>query len=129
MKSYRDYVKRNAASKERNTGEPYRNDSTAADRTPDIRNTAAQNAAAQNTSEQNADVKTAELIAERVANAYRGKGERAVFADILATAEKGKREGTLTNEEIDAFYASFSPVLTPLQRKKLAQIVERLKRI
>lgn len=119
MKSYRDYVKRNAASNAQNT-----NGATA-----DTQNTSSQNSGTQNKNAQNADVKTAERIAEMVANAYRGKGKRAVFADILATAEKGKREGTLTNEEIDAFYSRFSPVLTPLQRKKLLQIIEKLKRI
>lgn len=124
MKSYRDYVKRNAASNAQNT-----NGATADTQNTSNQNTSSQNSGTQNKNAQNADVKTAERIAEMVANAYRGKGERAVFADILATAEKGKREGTLTNEEIDAFYSQFSPVLTPLQRKKLLQIIEKLKRI
>lgn len=124
MKSYRDYVKRNAASNAQNT-----NGATADTQNTSNQNTSSQNSGTQNKNAQNADVKTAERIAEMVANAYRGKGERAVFADILATAEKGKREGTLTNEEIDAFYSQFSPVLTLLQRKKLLQIIEKLKRI
>ena len=55
-------------------------------------------------------------------------GER-VTADIVSSAEKGKRAGTLTNAEIDAFYRRFAPMLNFVQRKKLEQIVTQLKNI
>ena len=47
---------------------------------------------------------TAETLTRRIAAAYRGKNDKAVLADIVSSAEKGKRAGTLTNAEIDAFY-------------------------
>ena len=72
---------------------------------------------------------TAETLTRRIAAAYRGKNDKAVLADIVSSAEKGKRAGTLTNEEIDAFYRRFAPMLNFVQRKKLEQIVTQLKNI
>ena len=72
---------------------------------------------------------TAETLTKQIAAAYRGKNSQAVLADIVSSAERGKKEGTLTNEEIDAFYRRFAPMLNFVQRKKLAQIVEQIKRV
>ena len=72
---------------------------------------------------------TAETLKRRIAAAYRGKNDKAVLADIVSSAEKGKRAGTLTNAEIDAFYRRFAPMLNFVQRKKLEQIVTQLKNI
>ena len=72
---------------------------------------------------------TAEDLTKKIAKAYHGKSNADMLRSILAEAEKGKRAGTLSNEEIDAFYAQFSPMLTPPQRNKLRQVVEKLKEI
>lgn len=72
---------------------------------------------------------TAETLTRRIAAAYRGKNDKAVLADIVSSEEKGKRAGTLTNAEIDAFYRRFAPMLNFVQRKKLEQIVTQLKNI
>ena len=48
---------------------------------------------------------------------------------IYDRAVEGKRNGTLTNEQIDAFYAQFSMMLDGAKRKKLQKIVEQLKRM
>lgn len=72
---------------------------------------------------------TAETLAKQIAAAYRGKSDRAVLADIVSSAEKGKRAGTLTNAEIDTFYKRFAPMLNFVQRKKLEQIIAQLKNI
>ena len=56
-----------------------------------------------------------------------GKSENDVIREIYAKAEAGKRAGTLTNEQIDAFYDRFSQLLDAGRRKKLKKIVERLK--
>ena len=72
---------------------------------------------------------TAETLTRRIAAAYRGKNDKAVLADIVSSAEKGKRAGTLTNAEIDAFYRLFAPMLNFVQRKKLEHIVTQLKNI
>ena len=72
---------------------------------------------------------TAEELAQKLASAYHGKSNTAMLSSILKEAEKSKRAGTLSNEEIEAFYQSFSPMLNPTQRRQLRIIVERLKGI
>ena len=52
-----------------------------------------------------------------------------MLKSILAEAEKSKRAGTLSNEEIETFYQSFAPMLGGFQRKQLRVIVDRLKEI
>ena len=72
---------------------------------------------------------TAEDLMKQMADAYDGKSSADIWRNILAQAEKGKREGTLSNEEIDRFYQTFSPMLNSGQRKKLQSVVEKLKEI
>ena len=50
-----------------------------------------------------------------------------MLRNILQEAEKSKRAGTLSNEEIEAFYQSFAPMLNSTQRKQLRAIVDKLK--
>ena len=72
---------------------------------------------------------TAEELAQKIANAYHGKSNMAMLKNILDEAERSKRAGTLSNEEIEAFYQSFAPMLDGLQRKRLRVVVDRLKEI
>lgn len=72
---------------------------------------------------------TAEELTKKIAAAYNGKSNMAMLQSILAEAEKSKRAGTLSNEEIEAFYQSFAPMLDGFQRKRLRAVVERLKDI
>ena len=72
---------------------------------------------------------TAEELTKKIASAYHGKSNMDILKSILAEAEKGKRAGTLSNEEIEAFYQSFSPMLDSAQRRKLRAVVDRLKDI
>ena len=72
---------------------------------------------------------SAEELAKKLARAYNGKSNMAMLKQILDEAERSKRAGTLSNEEIEAFYQSFAPMLSPPQRKQLRGIVERLKAI
>jgi len=67
--------------------------------------------------------------AQKMANAYHGKSENDMLKEILARAEEGKRNGTLSNEQIDLFYNRFAPSLDAAKRKKLLKIVEQLKRM
>ena len=48
---------------------------------------------------------------------------------IIAEAERGKRDGTLTNDDLDNFYALTAPSLDGFRRQKLKSIIARLKRI
>ena len=67
--------------------------------------------------------------AKRVASQYEGKSENDLLKAIYTQAVEGKRNGTLSNEQIDAFYRQFSPMLDAGKRKKLAKIVEQLKKM
>lgn len=88
---------------------------------------AADVANAQNDNKQ--DGKTAEELTKKIAMAYNGKSNAAMLQSILEEAEKGKRAGTLSNEEIESFYQSFAPMLDGFQRKRLRAVVQRLKEI
>ncbi len=72
---------------------------------------------------------TAEELTKKIAAQYNGKSNADMLRNILAEAEKSKRAGTLSNEEIEAFYQSFSPMLDGIQRKRLRAVVDRLKEI
>jgi hypothetical protein len=72
---------------------------------------------------------TAAELTKKIAAAFNGKPDASLMKSILDEAERSKREGTLTNEEIDEFYEQFSPLLNAVQRRKLKTIVEKLKRI
>lgn len=72
---------------------------------------------------------TAEDLTRKIASAYNGRSNADMLRSILAEAEKSKRAGTLSNEEIENFYQSFSPMLDGSQRKKLRAIVDKLKEI
>ena len=71
----------------------------------------------------------AEELAKRLLSAYSGKSSGDIWQSILVEAEKSKRAGTLSNQEIEAFYQNFSPMLNGFQRKKLREIVDKLKNV
>ncbi len=64
-----------------------------------------------------------------VVKAMNGKSEGQIWRTILAEAERGKREGRLSNADLDNFYNTISPMVDGFKRKKLKEIIERLKRI
>ena len=51
-----------------------------------------------------------------------------MMAAILAEAEKGRKNGTLSDADIDKFVAVVSPMLSDKQRKMLKTVVARLKK-
>lgn len=63
----------------------------------------------------------------KFASAYEGKSADEVMSAILAEAEKGKKNGTLTDADIDKFASTVSPFLTDKQRKMLNVIVKKIK--
>ena len=67
--------------------------------------------------------------AQKIAGSMNGKSEGDILKTIFARAAEGKRNGTLTNEQIDDFYRQFSPMLDPVRRKRLQKLVEQLKRM
>ena len=71
----------------------------------------------------------AEELTRKIAASYNGRSNADMLRGILAEAEKSKRAGTLSNEEIEAFYQSFAPMLNALQKRQLRAVVDRLKEI
>ena len=67
--------------------------------------------------------------AQDFASAYAGRSDGDIMKAIYARAVEGKRNGTLTNEQIDAFYNRFAPMLDGIKRKRLQKLVEQLKRM
>ena len=68
-------------------------------------------------------------LTKQIAQAYDGKPSMDVLKSIVKQAEESKRAGTLTNDDIDAFYTQFAPMLDTGQQKMLQAVVEKLKRI
>lgn len=71
----------------------------------------------------NATVEMAKIITK----AMNGKSTAQILQTIISEAERGKREGTLTNADLDNFYAALSPVLDGAKRRKLKEVIARLK--
>ena len=68
-------------------------------------------------------------FAKAVSKAMTGKNEGQIMRTIIAEAERGKREGRLTNADLDNFYNSIYPMLDSAKRKKLNEVIARLKNI
>jgi hypothetical protein len=82
----------------------------------------------QNSAGQNAgNVDNTINLAQTLAKAFNGKSEGQILQTIIAQAEQGKRNGTLTNDDLDNFYKTLAPLLDGFKRKKLAQIIHKLK--
>lgn len=66
-------------------------------------------------------------LAKQLAAALAGKGEADILRAIYKEAERGRKAGTLTDEELDRFAAALSPMLDAAKRKKLEQVIKKLK--
>ena len=64
-----------------------------------------------------------------LAQKFDGKDQTELLRAIYEEAEKGKRNGTLTNEQIDTFESLLRPALDDKKRKILHKIVLELKKI
>ncbi len=79
--------------------------------------------------ENNRNGETAEELTRKLAAAWGGKSSGAMMREILTEAERSKRAGKLSNEEIDEFYKQFAPMVNGAQRAMLKKVVEKLKQI
>lgn len=68
-------------------------------------------------------------LAKVLTRAMNGKSEGQILHTIISEAERGKREGTLTNADLDNFYAALAPMLDGIKRRKLGEVIARLKKI
>ena len=77
----------------------------------------------------NNDPQSTAQMASYIAKAMNGKSEGQLWRTILAEAERGKREGRLTNADLDNFFNTISPMVDGAKRRKLKEIITRLKQI
>ena len=64
-----------------------------------------------------------------IAKNFEGKSVNELLKAVYEEAEKGKKNGTLTNAEIDSFASILYPFLDESKRKILDKIVKDLKKI
>ena len=76
----------------------------------------------------NMDKNLTDLISSLVGK-YNGKDEKEILSAILKEAEKGKKNGTLKNEDIDNFSKMLSPFLDTKQKEALEKVVKKLKKL
>ena len=81
------------------------------------------------TNRSSGDINNTVELAKILSNAMTGKSERQILSTIIAEAERGKREGTLSNADLDNFYNALSPLLDGFKKKKLKEVITRLKSI
>ena len=68
-------------------------------------------------------------LAKILSKAMNGKSEGQILHTIISEAERGKREGTLTNADLDNFYNALSPLLDGFKKRKLREVIIKLKNI
>lgn len=68
-------------------------------------------------------------IINNLAKEYDGRGQADLIKAVYREAEKGKRQGTLTNADIDRFAQTLAPFLDAKQKVMLNKIVKELKKI
>lgn len=79
--------------------------------------------------EQQPNPQYAANLAAQIAKAFYGKSQKDVWQTILAQAEQGKRDGTLTNEDLENFYRTVYPLVDGVKRQKLKSIIAKLKQV
>lgn len=76
-----------------------------------------------------ANVEQTVNLAAAMAKAFNGKSEGQIWQTILQQAEQGKRNGTLTNADLDNFYNALAPLVDGFKKQKLKSIISKLKAI
>ncbi len=68
-------------------------------------------------------------MAKIISKAMNGKSTAQIMQTIISEAERGKREGRLTNADLDNFYSALAPILDGAKKRKLKEIIAKLKNI
>ena len=67
-------------------------------------------------------------LIKNLAGKFDGKSENEILSAILKEAERGRKAGTLKDEDIDRFASMLAPMLDDGKRKKLYSVVDKLKK-
>ena len=68
-------------------------------------------------------------LVKSLSQKFDGKSQNELFAAIYKEAEKGKKNGTLSNADLDRFAQTISPFLDDKKKGYLYKIVKELKKI
>lgn len=68
-------------------------------------------------------------LVKNLSSKFDGKSQNELLHAIYEEAKKGKKNGTLTNEQIDSFKMMLYPILDDKKRKVLDKVVEEIKKI
>ena len=68
-------------------------------------------------------------LIRQLAGKYNGANEAELMQAIDKEAEKGRKNGSLSDADLDNFYAALSPMLDGAKRKKLAFVISKLKKM
>jgi hypothetical protein len=63
------------------------------------------------------------------AGKYEGASETDLISAIMLEAEKGRKNGTLSDADVDNFANMIAPMLNPSQKAKLKAVVNKIKNI
>lgn len=63
-----------------------------------------------------------------IAKKYEGKSDNDILKDLSQAVQKGKKDGTLTNEKIDSIASTIAPMLNSEQKNKLARLMQTIKK-
>ncbi len=66
-------------------------------------------------------------VLKAFAKKYEGASEDQIINEIMLEAQKGKKNGTLTNADIDRFKNMLYPMLNSSQRAKLDKVIKQIK--
>ena len=74
----------------------------------------------------NAETKKDDL--RKTAEEYAQKSDADLLTEIMNVASKGKKDGTLSDEELRSFAQNVAPMLTGEQRERLQSVLEMIRR-
>ena len=64
---------------------------------------------------------------KKTAERFEGKSDAELLGEIARTAKKERAEGTYSDEKLDQFVSSVSPMLTAEQRARLEKAIRMIK--
>ncbi len=65
--------------------------------------------------------------AEEAIGAYSKMSEEDLMSELKSIAESERQKGTLSDEDIEKFFNTVSPMITPEQREKLKRLIGEIK--
>lgn len=64
---------------------------------------------------------------EKTISKYQDKSENELMGDLEQAISEGRKNGTFSNEMLDAFIKNVSPMMDSAQRKKLDNLAKMIK--